>query len=378
MSDTEFAGTVLIADDDPQIIEVLTTILESENYNVISCDDGKEAVRLAHERRPDVMLLDMKMPRVDGFQALEQIKNNSDIQHTPVVMITGQADGDAKRRALEGGADDFITKPPQVSELQARVRSLAKVKAYYDQMHEYQKKLEEEVAGRTKELKKAMDDLTQAHEQLKASSFETTSRLARAAEFKDEDTAVHIRRMSRYAATIAREIGYNDRDAEELLAAAAMHDIGKIGVPEKILLKPGKLTESEWIVMQRHTTFGANILAESEYPLVQLGQTIARSHHEKWDGTGYPDALAGDDIPRVARIVAVADVFDALTSSRPYKDPLPVASALGIIRDSRGGHFEPAVVDAFFSCKAQILKIKKEHDDGGSESIMRQLNQAVP
>lgn len=378
MADTHRKNTVLIADDDPQIVEVLTTLLEPEGYEIVSCQDGEAAVRCAGEERPDVILLDMNMPKLDGFQALGKIRANPDVAHTPVVMITGEEDSDGKRRAYEHGADEFVTKPPQVAELKARVRSLVRVKTYHDQLHQHRQELENQVAERTQELESTMANLRRAHEQLRHSAHETTMRLARAAEFKDEDTGAHIRRMSQYTATTARTLGYSEEDADELLQAATMHDVGKIGVPEKVLLKPGKLTQSEWAVMKRHTTFGARILAGSESSLVQLGERIARSHHEKWDGTGYPAGLSGNDIPEAARIVAVSDVFDALTSERPYKKAFPVPKAIGILREERGSHFDPHIVDAFLDCRKEILEIKEEHAEDHGTSISRQLNEALP
>lgn len=378
MADDNAGGTVLIADDDPDILRVLTDVLESDAHRVLTCRDGRKALELVPEERPDVVLLDIDIPSMDGFEVLETIKEDPETYlRTPVVMITGQNDGDAKRRALERGADDFVTKPPEIAELKARVRSLVKVKAYHDSMRTYRKELESEVEQRTREMQETVKELRKAHEKLKAASFETTYRLARAAEFKDEDTALHIRRMSTYAATVARQLGEPEDWIEQLLSAAAMHDIGKIGVPEKVLLKPGKLTEAEWRIMKQHTTFGARILAESDYDVIQLGEVIARSHHEKWDGSGYPDGLVGRAIPYAARIVAVADVFDALTSKRPYKEAFPVAKALGILKDGRGSHFDPQVVDAFLAVQHRILEIKDELGDSDGQSITRRLNEAL-
>ncbi len=201
--------------------------------------------------------------------------------------------------------------------------------------------------------------------QVKDLSLETIYRLSRAAEYRDEDTGLHLQRMSRYAEAIAREMGFGEQTAELLLYASPMHDVGKIGVPDNILLKNGKLDSKEWDVMKSHTELGGLILEGSKNPSIQLATTIALTHHEKWDGTGYPKGLKGNDIPIEGRITAIADVFDALTTRRPYKEAFPVEKAFAIIRESSGSHFDPEVVDAFFSVQNEILSIKNEIPDGG-------------
>ncbi|MCD6142374.1 HD domain-containing protein, partial [Candidatus Bipolaricaulota bacterium] len=280
------------------------------------------------------------------------------------VMVTALHDVEDRVKALEAGADDFLTKPVDKTVLRARVQSLLKVKAYNDHMRNYQQELEAEVAKRTEELQ-------QAFEKVKESSLETIYRLARAAEYKDEDTGTHIMRMSHYAATVARELGLPEDEAESILYAAPMHDVGKIGIPDRILLKPGKLDPDEWKVMKQHTLIGGKILSGSEAGFIKLAEVIALTHHEKWDGSGYPNGLTGEDIPIAGRITAIADVFDALTSKRPYKEPFPLEKSFSIIREGRGTHFDPAVVDAFFAVTDEILAIKERFKGEGDSPLLR-------
>jgi putative two-component system response regulator len=235
-------------------------------------------------------------------------------------------------------------------ELRARVRSLLKVKAYNDHMANYQRELEREVAARTEELRRA-------HAKLRDASLETIFRLARAAEYKDEDTGAHIISMSRISAFLAGQLGLNSTVVERILYASPMHDIGKIGIPDRILTKKGPLDNDEWGVMRMHPVYGGQILEGSDIGFLSLGEVIALTHHEKWDGSGYPHGLAGTQIPLAGRIVAVADVFDALRSRRPYKPPLSIEQTVDIIRAGRGSHFDPQVVDVLLGNLDGVLKL---------------------
>jgi len=250
-----------------------------------------------------------------------------------------------------------LTKPVETTELIARVKSLLKVKAYNDHLRNYQRELEAEVANRTEQLKRAL-------ETIKVSSLDTIYRLSRAAEYKDKYTGAHLQRMSHYSAAVARKMGLNEEEVEAILYAAPMHDVGKIGIPDNILLKPGKLDpEDEWEIMKQHAMIGTGILEGPGAGFIKLAGVIASTHHEKWDGSGYPKGLRGAKIPLAGRITAIADVFDALISKRPYKEPFPVETSFHIIKQSKGSHFDPNVVEAFFSVKDEIFSIKEKYQD---------------
>jgi putative two-component system response regulator len=296
------------------------------------------------------------MPGMDGFEVARRLRQHETARLIPIVMVTALREVEHRVKALDAGADDFLSKPVDHTELKARVHSLLKVKAYNDHMRTYQRELEAEVASRTQQL-------SEAFRKLKVASRDTINRLSAAAEHKDEDTGIHIVRMSRYAATVAQRMGLDGESIERLLYATPMHDIGKIGVPDRVLVKPGKLDSAEWDIMKRHTTMGAGILAGSDSDLIQTGERIALSHHERWDGSGYPTGLKGQDIPIEGRITAIADVFDALTSKRPYKEPFPIDESLSIIDDGRGTHFDPDVTDAFLDARDEIVAIKTAHKD---------------
>jgi putative two-component system response regulator len=345
---------IQIVDDEPQNLMVLEAMLISQGYKVTMANNGKQAIEKALTDPPDLVLLDIMMPVMDGYETVQALKENEKTRHIPVVMVTALTQVEDRVKALESGADDFMTKPVDKTEVRARVRSLLKVKAYNDHMKNYQKELETEVARQTEELRRAFN-------QLKEANLETIIRLSRAAEYKDDDTGAHVLRMSHYAAAIACKMGYEHDMCRRILEAAPMHDVGKIGIPDSILLKPGPLNADEWDVMRRHPFMGKKILEGSDSPIIQLAETIAYTHHEKWDGTGYPKKLKGTDIPQVGRIVALADVFDALTTKRPYKEPFSLEKSFTIIREERDRHFDPEVVDAFFNAEDEILLIKEKY-----------------
>jgi putative two-component system response regulator len=343
---------ILIVDDQHQNIELLEALLVPQGYEVIKAANGAEALKSLSNNPIDLILLDVMMPKMDGFDVTRKIRQDKTYQLLPIILVTALRNTEDRVKGIEAGCDDFISKPFDKSELYARIRSLLKVKAYNDLMINYQKELEFEIAKETEELRKALD-------RTKSASLETIHCLSKAAEYKDEDTAAHIQRMSFYAEAVAKKIGLSEIETENLLYAAPMHDIGKIGVPDHILLKPEKLNDEEWVIMRQHTTFGANILSGSNSEFIKLGSTIALSHHEKWDGTGYPKNLKGDEIPLPAKICAIADVFDALTSHRPYrKEPFSIEESFYMIKEGIGSQFDPDVADTFFSIKDQILQIK--------------------
>ena len=362
--------TILVADDDERIRLSISDILLAQRYKVVQAQNGREALQKVDSESPDVILLDIHMPEMDGIDVIKKLKDDGSKRLIPIVVVSGADDVGLRIQALKLGADDFLSKPPHIAELTARVRSLVKVKAYNDYMRHYRSILEEEVRKRSKELNEAHERLSEAHEKLKNASLDTIYCLSTAAEYKDEDTAFHLQRVSNYAAAIARKIGLDNGKVDSLLYSAPMHDIGKIGIPDRILLKPGKLDSAEWEFMKQHTVFGGQILEGVESDFIKMGREIALSHHEKWDGSGYPNGLQGEIIPIEGRVTAVADVFDALTTKRPYKVPFSNEQAFEIIQVERSSHFDPELVDAFFAIQDQILEIQgKYRDDGKNVSL---------
>ncbi len=347
---------ILVVDDEEYNRELMEATLSPHNYELTMAKDGFEALDQVRRQPPDLILLDLMMPRMDGFSVTSMLKNDSKFRHIPIVIVTALEDVEDRVRALKTGADDFLTKPVRKIELLARVKSLLKVKAYHDHLLHYQTELEDEVGRRTRQLEKAL-------EKNKSISFDTIHRLCLAAEYRDKDTGGHLLRMSNYAAAVARKLGLNDRTVESILYAAPMHDIGKIGIPDSILNKNTKLDLQEWEVMKQHVNIGAQILKSGKSGLIRLAETIALTHHEKWDGSGYPQGLKGKQIPLVGRIVALADVFDALASKRPYKAPFPLKICFDIVSKAKGSHFDPDIVDAFFSVRDEILEINGKYRD---------------
>ncbi len=357
---------ILAVDDDETNLRILDGMLIPMGYKVLRAHDGVEAISIANSSEIDLILLDVMMPKMDGFETTKILKTSDKTKFIPIVMVTALNEVYHRVKALEAGADDFLTKPVEISELRARVKSLIKVKAYNDFMVDSKNFLEEEVRKKTIELK-------EAYEKIKESSLESIYLLSKVCEYRDEDTGAHILRMSHYAAIIAQKMGQKPEFVNNLLYSTPMHDIGKIGIPDRILLKHGKLDAEEFEIMKLHTVFGEKILQNSRTELMQIAQKIAISHHEKWDGSGYPYRLKGEAIPIEGQITAIADVFDALTSKRPYKEPLAIEKSIEIIRESSNSHFSPSVVDAFFMALDEILKVKKQYYDNG-ESILFYLS----
>ena len=352
----EKKSIILVVDDEKLNRRLLEALLLPLGYEVILAVDGQEALEKVNDTPPDVILLDIMMPGFDGFDVAKKLKADEKTRIIPIIMVTSLNDIESRVRALEAGADDFLSKPVDKSELLARVRSSLQVKAYHDHMLNYQNELETEVEKRTEELR-------QAFETIKTASLDTIHRLSRASEYKDEDTGAHIKRMSSYAAAIARQMGLGEDEVEAILYAAPMHDAGKIGIPDNVLLKPGKLDPAEWEIMKQHTTIGGKILSGSDSEFIKLAEVIALTHHEKWDGSGYPLGLKGSAIPLAGRITAIADVFDALMSKRPYKEPFSLEKSFAIIQEGKGSHFDPEVVEAFFAVEKEILVIKETFRD---------------
>jgi len=338
--------------------------LISIGYEVGFAENGEEAIARVKAMQPDVILMDVMMPGMDGYEVTRRLKERDDTRIFPIIMVTALTAVEDRVRALDAGADDFLSKPVDRTELRARVQSSLKIKAYNDHMQNYQKELKHEVRKKTGQLQRAFD-------RIKAASLDTVHRLSRAAEYKDEDTGAHILRMSNYSAAVARKLGLSMKSVESILYAAPLHDIGKIGTPDRILLKPGKLEPEEWKLMKQHAVNGGKILEGSDAGFIKLGEVIALTHHERWDGSGYPGGLAGRKIPLVGRIVAVSDVFDALTTKRPYKDPFSLERSFLILKEGRGSHFDPEVVDAFFAVEDEILSIKEKYKDDGTSILYK-------
>jgi putative two-component system response regulator len=356
-------GRILVVDDEPAVRRVLNKLLRNRGYEVIEAASGQQALDVLEHCEVDTVLLDVMMPGLTGVEVCRRIRANPKIAHTPVVFVTAAADQRSRREAREAGADDFLSKPFDEVELRARVRNSVKTKIHNDGLANESQRLKIAVDDRTRALQQATAALERARAELDRAQRETIERLTRAAEFRDDETAAHLQRMSHYSRLLARRKGLDDYTAELIRVASPMHDVGKIGIPDSILLKPGKLTREEFEIMKQHAEIGYRILSGSDSPLLELAASIARSHHEKWNGSGYPRGLTGEDIPVEGRIVAVADVFDALTSRRPYKKAWSLADAIALLQAGRGEHFDPEIVDLFLGSIDEVLEIKSRFRD---------------
>jgi putative two-component system response regulator len=353
---------VLIVDDEPVVRRILQQRLLVEGYKCEEAGSAQEALDKLAKNSIALAILDIKMPGKSGIELLPEIKRM--YPDTAVIMATAITDATIAIQCMKDGAYDYLVKPFNLDEVAISAQRALEKRRLELENRAYQQHLEEMVAERTADLRRAIDGI-------KLASFDTIHRLARAAEYKDEGTGAHIKRMSQYSAAIARKMGLGDREVENILYAAPMHDVGKIGIPDRILLKPGRLNEDEWEIMKRHTVIGAEILRGSDAEFIQLAEVIALTHHEKWDGSGYPEGLRGVDIPLAGRIVANADVFDAVTSKRPYKEPFSLEKSFKIIKQGRGSHFDPDVVDAFFAVQDEILSIKEKYKDEQESKLVQ-------
>lgn len=317
---------LLLVDDEPANLQVLKQVLQ-QDYRLLFARDGEKALSLALNEKPDLILLDIMMPGITGLETCKRLKSNSATGHIPVIFVTALADTRDEAEGFAVGCVDYITKPVSPPIVLARVKTQLSLVSI---------------------------------DTLRATRLQVIHRLGRAAEYKDNETGLHVIRMSHYAQEIALAAGMNAIDAEELLNAAPMHDIGKIGIPDVILQKPGKLTPDEWEIMKSHTEIGATIIGDDNSNLLKIARVIALNHHEKWDGSGYPNGLSGEAIPIEARIVAIADVFDALTSIRPYKAAWTIEEATAYIEKESGKHFDPALVTAFTAALPNIVTIRTQ------------------
>lgn len=347
--------SILVIDDEAPNLKLLFKMLTSMGYEDITLvQDSRTVIEQYQAKKPDLILLDLNMPHVDGFGVLAKLKALNDPLLPPVIVLTAQTGRDFKLRSLNDGARDFLSKPFDRAELQARVRNLLDAHLAHCLLHNQKNVLDELVHQRTAELR---------HTRL-----QVIERLGRAAEYRDNETGLHISRMSHYSRVIAKHLGYSKVECDTILHASPMHDIGKIGIPDSILLKPARLTSEEFEVIKRHPEIGARLLDGDDSSLMAMAREIALTHHEKWDGSGYPQGLRGEEIPLVGRIVAVADVFDAVTSERPYKKAWSVEDAINLIKQGSGSHFDPEVVNAFIATLTEILTFKEKYRDVNSEA----------
>jgi len=356
---------IMIVDDEPLNIMTFRQHLKGEGYrNFVTTENPREALVMIREEQPDVLLLDIHMPHISGLDIVRVMALDPVMQHIPVLILTASTDPAVRRKALDLGASDFLAKPIDPNELLPRVRNAIILKQHYDMAANEAARLEQQVERRTRQLEATRQQLILS--------------LARAAEHRDNDTGNHVIRVGRYAALIASALDYPTSKLAMLEQAAQLHDVGKIGIPDSILFKPGKLdhdqydlmkrhcaigkqiiepiSEKDWEILKTHTRRGESLLHVRSSPLLMLAARIAQTHHEKWDGSGYPLGLSGEDIPLEGRIVAVADVFDALSSARPYKKPFSREKCFAILEEGRGKHFDPRVLDAFFKMSERIIE----------------------
>lgn len=339
---------ILIVDDQKLHTFFLEKLLKKEGYESIMClNDTKNISNVMKNYKPDLLVLDLLMPGIDSFQIIKQLKEQRKDNFLPILALSPEKDAESHHKALNSGATDFINIPFEDTEVLFRIRNMIESSLLHLEIRNQNQILEMKVQERTKEL----------HD----TRLEIIRRLAQAAEYRDNDTGAHIIRMSHYCARFGKTLGFSETQCNLLLNASPLHDVGKIGIPDSILLKPGKLTDEEFEIMKTHTTIGAEILSGSPSPLMKMAQTIALTHHEKWDGTGYPNKLKGDNIPLVGQICSVCDVFDALTSKRPYKRAWSVEEAVIEMKNMKNKHFNPHLIDQFENILPDIRKIKEEH-----------------
>lgn len=328
--------SVLIVDDEKANVDLLLRILRRAGILKLSATTNpRQAIDIATDFQPDIVLLDLHMPGFNGLEVMQALRHLRTWTEPFVVILTGDDTPESKARALASGAKDFITKPFDVQEVLLRLKNLGDLRLLHRQLYESNVTLEEKVRARTMELDRARLDILE--------------RLGMAAEFRDDATGRHTKRVGRYAAAIARAMNLDEAATTTIARAAPLHDVGKIAIPDRVLLKAGPLDDQEWELMRTHTTIGARLLEGSRSALLDCARNIALTHHERWDGSGYPNALRGDTIPLAGRIVALADFFDALSHDRPYRQRKSRKQVLAMIQHETGAHFDPLVVDAFLT-----------------------------
>ncbi len=341
---------IVIVDDNPMNVALLRHMVRDlDDCEAVTFTSSADGVVWCATNLPDLVIVDYMMPPPDGLAFIEAFRAMEGREDIPLLMITASSENEVRYQALSHGANDFLTKPIDRNEFLARARNMLALRRS-------QRALADRAEWLAGEVRKATADIVERER-------ETVVRLSRAAEYRDPETGAHILRMAKYSELIARQLGLPPDQQTLLLQAAPMHDVGKVGTPDHILLKPGRLDADELVVMRQHALIGYEILAGSESPLLQAAALIARTHHEKFDGSGYPDGLKGEEIPLFGRIVAVADVFDALTSERPYKKAWTLEAAVDFLQQQRGLHFDPACIDAFLSDWDGVLAIRNRYRD---------------
>lgn len=344
----ELQDLILIVDDNKLNVQLLMEALK-DRYRLGAALSGEQALKFVQKKKPDLILLDIVMKGMDGYEVCKVLKADPVTRDIPIIFLTGLSATTEKTKGFKLGAVDYITKPFELLEVQARLQTHLALKRARQKLLDQNQILDEKVKERTQEVREVQLEIIQ--------------RLAVAAEYRDDNTGNHIRRMSNYAFLLAKAYGLAENECLELKHASPMHDVGKIGIPDQILNKPGKLEPAEWELIKTHTTIGAKILSGSKYRLIQLAEEIALTHHEHWDGSGYPQGLKGEEIPLSGRLISICDVYDAVTSVRPYKKAWPEEMALAEIKNSSGSQFQPELVQLFLDIYPEILKIKKDFQD---------------
>ncbi|NOY63883.1 MAG: response regulator [Nitrospirae bacterium] len=358
---------ILIVDDEEVNIKLLAALCESLGYRTITARNGIEAVDIATREMPDLILMDVMMPEMNGFEATERLKSEESTRLIPIIIVTALDSRDDRLKGISIGADDFLTKPVDLEELSLRVKNHLRLKNYHDLLKNHNTILEKKVAERTSELQNTLQRLDRAHRKIRFGYMETVYRLTLASEYKDEETGTHIKRVSFYTRELATTLGMDREFVDSIFYASPMHDIGKVGIPDNIIMKPGKLDQEEWEIMKKHTTIGGKILSGSSSPYLKMAKEIALSHHERWDGGGYPEGLKEEEIPLPGRIMNIVDQYDALRSKRPYKPAMEHERVVEIITKGDGRtlpeHFDPNVLDAFIRSKERLREIYETHQD---------------
>ncbi|MGB9710717.1 MAG: HD domain-containing phosphohydrolase [Thermodesulfovibrio sp.] len=352
----EEVSQILVVDDEAVNLELISAIfIDSPNIVILTARDGVEALEILKNHTPDVIVLDIRMPRMNGIEVLEVLKSDSRTSHIPVVVLSG--DDRERKNALKHGANDFIPKPFDAEELKLRVINNLQVKKYQDLVRNINEVLQKELMKKTKELREAL-------ELAKEAEYEMVVKFGMISEFRDEETGQHIRRISYYSKLLAQLIELPESEQNIIFYASPLHDVGKVGIPDNILKKPGPLTPEEFEIMKLHTIIGGRILtSQPKFITLQAGKIIAEQHHEKWDGSGYPYGLKGEEIHIYARIVAVCDVFDAITSDRVYRPAFSIEQAIDIMKKGRESHFDPQLLDIFLNNFDEFLKIRETFKD---------------